>query len=187
MPIDLPILNYAFAVNQLGGNEVLLRKTLGKFVSEFEETSAEVTDLIDNNDLKAAKMKVHTVKGISGNLGLQALFDCTSKFDAELRSGEYSQETLQQFTLLVSQTCLEIKQMENAEDSEYQFREPTLPPEKSKIDLIKRLKKSEFIDDQKLMSLISGLGLLENDAKNLLQLIEDLQYHQAIELIEQNT
>jgi HPt (histidine-containing phosphotransfer) domain-containing protein len=187
MSTNLPILNYDFALNQLGGNEVLLSKMLGRFVDEFADVSAEIISLVQAHDIQNAKMKVHTVKGISGNIGLQALFDCATRFDAELRSGEVSEDILEEFRKLVDDTCLEIQRMDRKEPQELQLTVSTLPPEKCKSDLIMRLRRNEFIDDDTLLNLIAGLGLTEPDAKHLIQLIEELQYPRAITKIEENT
>jgi HPt (histidine-containing phosphotransfer) domain-containing protein len=187
MSTNLPILNYDFALNQLGGNEALLSKMLGRFVDEFANVPAEIISLVQAHDIKNAKMKVHTVKGISGNIGLQALFDCATRFDVELRSGEASAAILEEFSKLIDNACLEIQQMEHKEPPELQLTVSTLPPEKCKSDLIVRLKRNEFIDDDTLLNLIAGLRLTESDAKHLIQLIEELQYPQAITKIEENT
>jgi len=187
MSTNLPILNYDFALNQLGGNEALLSKMLDRFVDEFAKTPAEIISLIQAQDIQNAKMKVHTVKGISGNLGLQALFDCATRFDAELRSGEASEAILAEFSKLIDDTCLELQQMDHAEPPERQLTVSTLPPEKCKSDLIMRLRRNEFIDDDTLLNLIAGLGLTGSDVKHLIQLIEELQYPRAITKIEQNT
>lgn len=187
MSTNLPILNYDFALNQLGGNEALLTKMLGKFENEFRETPTEIADLIENNDIKNAKMKVHTVKGISGNLGLQALYDCATKLDAALRIGEFSQDMMAQFSSLVSLTCAEIQQMDNKESISKELEKPTLSPQDSKAELFVKLKKNEFIDDATLLKLLSGLQINADETKLLIGLIEELEYPQAIEIIEKIT
>jgi HPt (histidine-containing phosphotransfer) domain-containing protein len=187
MSTSLPILNYDFAIKQLGGNEVLLRKMLGKFLTEFENASAELSELITSNDLKSAKLRVHTVKGISGNLGLQALYQCSTDFDAELRVSECSPILLAKFTSLMLQTCAEIRHMQHSENSKPLATQADLSPEESKPELIKRLEKNEFIGEHKLINLISNLGISEAHAKNLIELIEQLEYQQAIKLIKQHT
>lgn len=186
MSTNLPILNYDFALNQLGGNEALLTKMLGKFESEFSDVATEITHLLNNNDIKNAKMKVHTVKGISGNLGLQALYDCSTKFDVELRTGEFSQDMLAEFTSLLTMTCEEIQRMGDNENAPKNLSKSTLSPENNKSELIAKLKRNEFIDDDTLMKLISGLGINPDEVKQLIELIEELQYPQAIEFIEQS-
>jgi HPt (histidine-containing phosphotransfer) domain-containing protein len=186
MSTNLPILNYEFALNQLGGNEALLIKMLGRFTSEFADVGVEVSALVAENNFDSAKMKVHTVKGISGNLGLQALFNSASYLDAELRVGKAEQSVLNDFSQLVITTCSEIKKIDS-EESESGERDLTSSPlslQNSKEELIKRLQRNEFIDDETLNDLINGLQTTEAEAQSLTQLIEELQYPQAIEIIQ---
>ncbi|MFT7417140.1 MAG: HPt (histidine-containing phosphotransfer) domain-containing protein [Glaciecola sp.] len=187
MSTNFPILNYEFALNQLGGNEALLSKMLGKFLSEFENISAETVGFIEANDIQSAKMLVHTVKGISGNIGLQSLYDCATRFDAELRTGIPNQAIIDEFRTVVGVTCLEIQQMEQNEAPKIQPESSFLPKDKCKSELIERLKRNEFIDDDTLFNYVAGLDLSEPDAKLLTQLIEELQYPKAIAKIEENT
>nr|WP_297347772.1 Hpt domain-containing protein [uncultured Glaciecola sp.] len=187
MSTNFPILNYEFALNQLGGNEALLSKMLGKFFSEFENVSVEIVGFIEVSDIKSANMLVHTVKGISGNLGLQALHDCSTRFDTELRTGMPSQVIIDEFGKTVAATCLEIKQMEQNEAPKIRPISPSLSMEKCKSELIERLQKNEFIDDETLWNCVVGLDFSESDAKHLVRLIEELQYPQAIAKIKEKT
>ncbi|MFQ3250027.1 MAG: HPt (histidine-containing phosphotransfer) domain-containing protein [Glaciecola sp.] len=184
MSTNLPILNYDFALNQLGGNEALLSKMLGRFVSEFADVSNEVMALIEDNDFHNAKMKVHTVKGISGNLGLQALYDCSTRFDALLRVSETNQAIADEFSRLVTDTCTEIRNKDLKDTSQANLSESTHSREQSKTELINRLDKNEFIDDETLTNLIAGLGIEEAAAFDLIQLIEELQYPKAIDVLK---
>ncbi|MFT5712424.1 MAG: HPt (histidine-containing phosphotransfer) domain-containing protein [Glaciecola sp.] len=187
MSTNFPILNYEFALNQLGGNKALLSKMLNKFFSEFENISAEIADFIEANDIKSAKTLVHTVKGISGNIGLQALYNCATRFDEELRTGMPNQAIIDEFSTVVNVTCLEIQQTEQNEAAKIQQTNSFLSLDKCKSELIERLKRNEFIDDETLLNYVAGLGFPESDAKHLIQLIEDLRYPQAIVKIEENT
>ncbi|MBF7072461.1 Hpt domain-containing protein [Glaciecola sp. MH2013] len=184
MANQLPLLNFDFALNQLGGNESLLSKMLGKFVTEFEHCASEVANFCEHGDYKNAKMKVHTVKGISGNLGLQALYECATKFDAELRNEEFTPSVFEEFSALIIDTCAEIKKRDQIEDPARSFEKTTYSLQTSKLELIKRLKRNEFIDDDTLVDLVSGLELSESKANRLVELIEELQYQEAIELVD---
>jgi HPt (histidine-containing phosphotransfer) domain-containing protein len=186
MSTNLPILNYDFALNQLGGNEALLSKMLGKFVTEFARVPAEVSNSLGNNDINSAKIKVHTVKGISGNLGLQALFDCATRFETELRAGHWNQSTLLEFTRITSESCIEIQQIDQKEVLLHENSGASLTPETNKTELIRRLKRNEFIDDDTLFDMVSSLQLSESSCRNLISLIEDLQYPEAIAIIEKS-
>jgi HPt (histidine-containing phosphotransfer) domain-containing protein len=187
MSTYFPILNYEFALNQLGDNEALLSKMLGKFFSEFENVSVEIVGFIEVSDIKSAKMLVHTVKGISGNLGLQALYDCATRFDTELRTGIPNQVIIDEFEKIVEATCLEIKHMEQNKGPKIQPISSSLSMEKCKSELIERLQKNEFIDDDTLLNYVAGLAFSESETKHLVQLIEGLQYPQAIAKIKENT
>lgn len=184
MSTNLPTLNYEFALNQLGGNEALLSKMLGRFVSEFSHVADDIAACIAKDDIKGAKMKVHTVKGISGNLGLQALFDCATRFDASLRTNDANQVIVNEFSRLIADTCVEIQKHEHKEGPQRNLQASTLLPDVSKVELINRLKRNEFIDDDTLDNLIAGLGLSGSAANSLLQAIEELQYQQAIAIVE---
>jgi len=186
MSTNLPLLNYDFALNQLGGNEALLSKMLGRFVAEFAIVPSEISAFLEGSDINSAKIKVHTVKGISGNLGLQALFDCATRFETELRAEQSTQTTLLEFTQITSETCIEIQKMQQKETPTVEKNEASLAPEKSKIELIERLKRNEFIDDDTLAEMVASLGLSEASRKNLMSLIEDLQYPEAIAIIDQS-
>lgn len=186
MSINLPILNYDFALNQLGGNEALLSKMLGKFVTEFARIPSEVSDSLEKKDINGAKIKVHTVKGISGNLGLQALFDCATRFETELREGQWNQSTLLEFTQITNESCIEIKQIAQKEPQLLDNEGADLAPKTSRTELIKRLKRNEFIDDDTLFEMVSSLGLSESNSRALISLIEDLQYPEAIAIIEKS-
>jgi HPt (histidine-containing phosphotransfer) domain-containing protein len=187
MSTNFPILNYEFALNQLGGNEALLTKMLGKFFVEFENTSAKIGGFIEANDIKSAKLLVHTVKGIAGNIGLQALYDCATRFDTELRTGMPNQAIIDEFEKIVGVTCLEIQQIEQNEASKIQPSSSALSREKCKSALIERLKRNEFIDDDTLLNYVAGLAISEPDAQHLIHLIEELQYPKAIAEIEEKT
>jgi HPt (histidine-containing phosphotransfer) domain-containing protein len=183
MSSNLPLLNYDFALNQLGGNESLLSKMLGKFSTEFEAVSSELKDLLAAGDTKSAKMRVHTIKGISGNLGLQALYECATEFDAQLREDRFQEETFQRFSSLVQETCVQIHEREQINTPEKSLVSPTLSKETSKLELTKKLERNEFIDDDTLINLVSGLSMSEEKSKELIELIEELQYQDALHLV----
>jgi HPt (histidine-containing phosphotransfer) domain-containing protein len=183
MSSNLPLLNYDFALNQLGGNESLLSKMLGKFSNEFESVSSELTELLASGDIKSAKMRVHTIKGISGNLGLQALYECATKFDAQLREDNYQEDMFQHFSALVEQTCAQIQEREQIKAPAKTLVPPTLSLETSKLELTRKLERNEFIDDDTLINLVSGLSMSDEKSKELIDLIEELQYQDALNIV----
>jgi len=179
-----PLFNYEFGLSQLGGNKALLDKMLNKFVIEFEQNPAEIQDAINQNDFEKAKIRVHTTKGIAGNLGLQALYKSSSEFDAELREKKFSDESFAHYSQIMVDTCKHIRELDlDQAPGRVDMVETGISKENGKATLLKRLERSEFIDDDSLVELVSSIKLDDSDGQRLIVLIEELKYAEAIQLI----
>ncbi len=74
-------------INRLMGNASLVRVFIKKFV---EDTTFEnLKKAFDDNDMKAAEMASHTLKGMCGNLSLGELYGLFTEQVNHIRSGEY--------------------------------------------------------------------------------------------------
>ncbi len=187
MPQEHPLVDLEFATSQLSGNTDLLFKMLKKFKTEFSAVPMQVTNLIAAGDLKEAKLKVHTTKGLSGNLGLMALFNCSKELDHELRAGNAVTQLVDEFTIIMQQTCDHI----DAVNTDTQAN-PTYSNTENKVKsdykdvFIQRLQRNEFIDDDTLHSYIESLNLSSESKKALQSMVEELNYDSAVELIKQH-
>ena len=54
------------------GNEALYKKFLGKFVEQYDKTGSDIVHLIETNELTAAKVITHKLRGSAGTLALNA-------------------------------------------------------------------------------------------------------------------
>jgi len=63
-------LDWKSGINRFGKNRELYLKMLAKFVSSNKHTCSRIRDLLLENDLKQAHLKIHSIKGEAGNLGL---------------------------------------------------------------------------------------------------------------------
>ncbi|WP_371192825.1 Hpt domain-containing protein [Glaciecola sp. SC05] len=178
-----PLVDLDFGLSQLGGNAELLNKMLIKFKEQFKDTPAQVTQQLKDGDYDAAKMRIHTAKGITGNLGLRALFDCCKAFDAKLKQRQAAPEILEQFTKLMHDTCLAI-------DAHSQLVAPGAAAdqanhlEEAKPQLIELLSRHEFIDDGLLRDLVGSIDMSDEEKDVLIDLIEQLQYEKAIMMLK---
>lgn len=82
-----PVINEAFARSQLNNNEPLLLKLLGKFVDEYRYSADDIEYFLTHGDNTAAKRLAHTVKGITGNLGIEQAYEAARELDARLKIG----------------------------------------------------------------------------------------------------
>lgn len=177
-----------FATSQLGGNSELLARMLGKFCDEFSSTPQSVIDALANGDKHEAKMKVHTTKGLSGNLGLLALFECSKVLDQQIRDDNIDDSQLDAFVHIMAETIACVKNLDLSQSAPTEYTTSTLPSSSDvsiseKAAFIKRLERNEFIDDDTLYAYIDALPFNEDEKKTLQTLVEELQYAKAIEMI----
>jgi len=177
-----PLFDKEFALSQLGGNSDLLKRMLLRFEQEFTSVPQEVRNLLDNNDTKEAKMKVHTTKGLSGNLGLMALYDSARVLDQHLREGSATPELVDEFAEVMKNTCEVLQSVELGLEAPAEFT--TESSDNAHFEeFIQRLERHEFIDDATLHEYVNSLNISEAEKKNLVNLVEELQYAKAIEII----
>lgn len=175
-----------FATMQLGGNSELLIKMLGKFCVEFSSTPQQVIDALAQNNKHEAKMKVHTTKGLSGNLGLMALFECSKILDHQIRENTIDPLQVDAFNTTMQETIAFIKALNLTVASPTTFSPIDKDSQpRQKAIFIKRLQHNEFIDDDALFTYINELPFNEAEKQSLKSLVEELQYDKAIDMIKQ--
>lgn len=87
---------YAFIDNveevleRLGGNTALLDKLLGKFIETYADTGKRLDSFLREALFEEAHRLVHSVKGVSGNLGFARLYESSLVLEQLLKSGTYT-------------------------------------------------------------------------------------------------
>lgn len=85
-----PILDTAFGLHCVAGNETLYRKLLSKFTVQQAGVVAEVGDALNTgnpDDTAHAHALVHTLKGVAASLGLSRLAETATTMDALHKAG----------------------------------------------------------------------------------------------------
>ncbi len=182
------LVDVEFAITQLGGNSDLLKRMLGKFSAEFDSVPKEVKRLLEVGEIKEAKMKVHTTKGLSGNLGMTALYECSKTLDKKLRDNDVDYDLVESFSVIMTKTCEFIDTIDLAEKEKTPFIESESTNSENVNELkdlfLKRLQGHEFIDDEALHEYVDQLPLSDTRKHELVSLVEELQYEKAIALIK---
>lgn len=75
------------ALDRVMGDQDLYVMMLGMFLSSVEENGIRKEDF-DAADLEGLAERIHTLKGLTGNLGLTPLFDGYAESLGQLRAGE---------------------------------------------------------------------------------------------------
>lgn len=182
------LLDINFALSQLSGNSDLLYRMLQKFSVEFVTVPEKVKNALAQNDLSEAKLQVHTTKGLSGNLGLMDLYECSKKLDQQIRDNKVDEAQIEAFTSIVEETCEFVKTVDLTPSAPQQFSatDSNINNDDKRV-FLDRLKHNEFIDDETLFTHINSLSLNEEQKIRLKEFVEDLQYAKAIDMITQHS
>lgn len=103
------------ALARLRGNKALYRKMLGMFLASTEPALLE--ESLNANDYAKAGDLAHAIKGMTGNLSLNAVFESSTKLMNECRGGEPSLETVEDYRLAYEQTVAAVQAFINDFDS----------------------------------------------------------------------
>jgi PAS domain S-box-containing protein len=82
---DLPGLDVAEGVQRVKGNETLYHKLLRNFVEDFGDLPEQLPQDLRTNRMVDAIHRVHSVKGVSGNLGGNELMAAAGSLEKALR------------------------------------------------------------------------------------------------------
>ena len=81
--------NLAEGMGRVRNNAKLFKRMLGMYLAGKE--FAQMDDALAGGQLVEAADAAHAIKGMSGNLGLTAVFETSTKMMNELRGGNFDQ------------------------------------------------------------------------------------------------
>ncbi len=87
-PVDIPELiglDLESALERAAGNKKLFLNLLKSFVKSQSNFAGEIRQALDQKDRETAERIAHTLKGISGNIGANEIFEASKKLDLELK------------------------------------------------------------------------------------------------------
>lgn len=186
-----PVIDFDFALSQLSGNSALLTKMLSRFDDEYHDALVRLQNLLNAGEGTEAKQLLHTIKGVSGNLGIKALHNACRELEPEIRPTSNPDTDLSAFAWALSATLQEIKQFNQANP---QSSPPQTPVNKTgcaqsdheaRRQLTFSLERNEFIPPNKLNELVTELSFSSDNKNKLITAINDLDYPQALHLLSQ--
>ncbi|MGL1892527.1 MAG: transporter substrate-binding domain-containing protein [Spirochaetaceae bacterium] len=99
--INIPGIDMEQGVKRVGGNKVLYKKLLNKFIESNRNFKTQILNATKNNNEDAIRFS-HTLKGVAGNLGMEDLQEETLKLESALKNGASFTELLDSVDLMVS-------------------------------------------------------------------------------------
>jgi signal transduction histidine kinase/DNA-binding response OmpR family regulator len=86
-PPELPGFDLPAALCRMGGEHALLLRLLRDFAAEQADFSARLAACLNADELHEAARRLHTLKGVAGNLGARRVADAARQLEAEVRAG----------------------------------------------------------------------------------------------------
>lgn len=181
MQTDLPLLDLQFGLSQLSGNESLLFKLLDKFRLEYQDFDHRVTPMLEQQQFADAKQAVHTLKGVAGNLGLNALHAHCKQLEDAIKGESPVEQPYADLIAVLEQTLAHIQSLTNAPQ---EAAAPTGGNDaEARAKLTDSLQRNEFIPADDLDDLLNALSVNPEQASSIRQAINDLNYPQALSLL----
>jgi len=176
-------------LKRVAGNENLYRKLLVKFTKNNRELLAKAKALFEDGKQKEAEAFIHSLKGVSGNIGASRLYEISVTLDAELKKEDCdSKKTI----ALFDEGAEELYNIVASVDSLYQEDEETADEEQTSAELNSDVKTlhAELTSCLKEFSIesetvyenlkVSAKGSYAAELKELGELIKNYQYEEAL-------
>jgi two-component system sensor histidine kinase/response regulator len=106
---DVPGLSVQSALKNLGGNQDLYIRLLGRFVENYGRVPEQVSDALAAGDRQLAVRLSHTVKGVAGSLGAPGLASAAGALDEALAAHTDHAALLGQMREVLHQTLESIR------------------------------------------------------------------------------
>lgn len=185
--VDHPeIINLKFGLSQLSGNHSLLVKLLGKFKAEYEDLPERLTVMRSNQDISGYRAAVHTVKGVSGNLGLNALHEVSKRLEISVLNELDISQDFREFKSVLEETFQQIQSLSSEPELELedQGQASQNPAQDAKAQLADTLKRNEFLPPERLSALLETCNIPASQRQQTENAISDLDYAEALRLID---
>lgn len=83
-----PLSGKAEAIRNLGGMESIYYKHLNKFKANYAGSTEQITELLSEKNYEEARRLVHSIKGLSGTLGMMDLMETSADLEKAVMKGE---------------------------------------------------------------------------------------------------
>ncbi|MEQ9558110.1 MAG: PAS-domain containing protein [Rhodospirillales bacterium] len=86
LPDTIQGINLTEARTMLRGNDAILRRLLGDFHAKYMDLADKIAAQLADGDLETATRTAHTLKGVSGNIRAERVYQAAKALDEQLRN-----------------------------------------------------------------------------------------------------
>ncbi|MEM5790242.1 MAG: ATP-binding protein, partial [Syntrophobacteraceae bacterium] len=87
IPLKSRILDFDEVLERLGGDRLLVDKLLRSFVDRYNDEAARIRNELESGETEKALHRIHSLKGVAGNLSAKSVFESAKKLESAVRSG----------------------------------------------------------------------------------------------------
>ena len=182
-PAGLATVDMKAALSLLQGDEALLRRLLVKFAEEQQGAAMLIESFMAAGEWQAAADKTHQIKGVAGNLKINAVFETAKQLEPALRAQEdlSARKLLADFTAAMAEFIDEIQLCNTSDQSDSDQAEPV-------GEIL--LSGTAYIEINRLFDQLIGFLETNNwDAEDCLEQIDrhlgDTHHHEIIRIKDQ--
>jgi polar amino acid transport system substrate-binding protein len=180
---ELAGINTETGLVRVGGNTILYLKILRRFQASQADVVERIQAALKVSDRATAEREVHTLKGVSGNIGAQALHLATIELETAIQQQENDCDAA--FTVLSSNLQTVLASLASIETSETESKKISAAPDVV-INLLANLKTLLADDDgdaieimEELLTMFKG-SPQEKQLKITSDLIESYEFESAL-------
>ncbi|NDW20775.1 Hpt domain-containing protein [Alteromonas hispanica] len=181
------LVDIEFGLSQLSGNKKLLFTLLGKFTDEYRTLDTDLQGLVESQQYDDAYSLIHTLKGVTGNLGLFALHNASKPVESAIRNDKELPNDYSSFVVLLNETVSNIDTLtaESTSDNSANAKASNAPvnsaaAERARKQLTSALKASEFISQSTLEEWLSAMGIENEKREAIIDAVDELDYEEAL-------
>ncbi|MGO9566275.1 MAG: response regulator, partial [Desulfomonilaceae bacterium] len=166
LPAELPGISIASGLGRVAGNKRLYTKLLCKFKEGQEDAVEQIKAALQSGDVETAARLAHTVKGVSGNLGGDNLYQAAADLEKAIKEGK------QNLDLFITQFDSQLKVVMDGIRVVEERLTARQMPEESGAEV--------HVDKEAVKTLLQEIAqLLESDLTEAMNRLEALNHHLA--------
>ena len=184
------LVDLEFGMSQLSGNKKLLFTLLGKFTDEYRLLDANLQALMEKEQYDDAYSLMHTLKGVTGNLGLFALHNDSKQIESAIRNEQQLPGNYPQFVVLLNDTVAEVDSLtaepaaSEAQTNATDNVTNNAAAERAEKQLVAALKASEFISQTTLDEWLNAMNLSDEKRAAIIEAVDELDYEEALATLD---
>jgi len=172
-------------LRRVGGNVGLYLRLLRKFREKGSDHYDEIIRELTHGEMDVAVRMAHTLKGVSGNLGIMEVFEAAKKAEAELKAGKLEDSTLAALKSAVDATLEDLSKMAVQEaGAESAGSSVRMEDVKSKIETLAELLRNDDPEAKVLLEEIGPVEGFENSFLEIKKLVESYDFEGALNILK---